>query len=94
MGQCEFGGKPAKRTHYLFLEPELPRRCETRTCNTELHSTKVTVCLTASPMKIFLSQEDAIIIAKSKNACPDDIIPDDVSIKMHMIEKIPLFMRS
>jgi hypothetical protein len=35
--------------------------------------------------KIFSSPEDAILIAKSENACPDDIlleddIPDDVSI--------------
>jgi hypothetical protein len=38
--------------------------------------------------KIFSSQEDAIIIAKSENACADDMlleddIPEDFSIKMH-----------
>jgi hypothetical protein len=38
-----------------------------------------------------LSQEDAIIIAKSENACADymlleDDIPEDFSIKMHTIK--------
>jgi hypothetical protein len=38
-----------------------------------------------------LSQEDAIIIAKSENACADDMlleddIPEDFSIKMHAIK--------
>jgi hypothetical protein len=48
--------------------------------------------------KIFLSQEDAIIIAKSENACADnmlleDDIPEDFSIKMHTIKDPPLYQQ-
>jgi hypothetical protein len=40
-----------------------------------------------------LSLEDAIIIAKSKNACADDMLLED-DIPDDFLIKIPLFMRS
>jgi hypothetical protein len=88
MGQCETSGKHSHDINFLFWNPSCQEGVKC-VCNTESsHSIKITVGLTSS---IFLSQEDAIIIAKSENAYPDDIlleddIPDDVLIKMHTIK--------
>jgi hypothetical protein len=65
------GGNLQKGPITYFWNPSCQEGIK-HACNTESHSTKSTIHLTALP-----SQEDAIIIAKSKNACPDDIILED-----------------